>query len=150
MRPLVEKLLQLIIRITSLALWVVSSDAWYMPYDMDDMIDDGSFLSDIYEDQPNSASEIEKKNVKSGSNGKQAEHVVMVGCWLAMKEVSLLFGTIIRKVPLPGCSHSNSSQNDLSDNNEETSVSAEILDVDQLETMGDHFYKFLKWSIMVQ
>lgn len=90
MRCLVEKLLQLIMRVTSLALWVVSSDAWYMPYDVDDMIDDDSFLSDIIdEDQPGTSSEIAETNVKSGHNGKPAEHVVMVGCWLAMKEVNL-------------------------------------------------------------
>jgi hypothetical protein len=75
-------------RITSLALWVVSSDAWYMPYDMDDVIDDGSFLSDIYEeDQPTTGTEKEEQNTKPGSNGKPADQVVMVGCWLAMKEV---------------------------------------------------------------
>ncbi|KAL6840844.1 hypothetical protein ACP4OV_029370 [Aristida adscensionis] len=144
MKGVVEKLLQLIVRVTSLALWVVSSDAWYMPYDMDDIIDDGSFLPDVYEeDQPNTGSEIEEQNVKPGSTGRPAEHIVMVGCWLAMKEVSLLFGTIIRKVPLPGCSHSNSSQNGLSDNIEETSMSAEILEVEQLETMGNHFLQIL-------
>jgi hypothetical protein len=88
MRCLVEKLLQLIMRVTSVALWVVSSDALCLPYDMDDVIDDGSFLSDIYEeDQPTTASEREEKNTKPGSNGKPAEQVVMVGCWLAMKEV---------------------------------------------------------------
>uniref|UniRef100_A0A453J4D9 DUF2428 domain-containing protein n=1 Tax=Aegilops tauschii subsp. strangulata TaxID=200361 RepID=A0A453J4D9_AEGTS len=88
MRSLVGKLLQLIMRITSLALWVVSSDAWYMPYDMDDMIDDGSFLLDIIdEDQPDTALATTEKNAKSGNNGKPAEHVIMVGCWLAMKEV---------------------------------------------------------------
>uniref|UniRef100_A0A0D3GWS0 Uncharacterized protein n=1 Tax=Oryza barthii TaxID=65489 RepID=A0A0D3GWS0_9ORYZ len=130
MRCLVEKLLQLIMRVTSLALWVVSSDAWYMPYDVDDMIDDDSFLSDIIdEDQPGTASEIAETNVKSGHNGKPAEHVVMVGCWLAMKEVSLLFGTIIRKIPLPGCSHSNSSHGDLAENTEETGMTGDILDV---------------------
>uniref|UniRef100_A0A0E0LRQ5 Uncharacterized protein n=1 Tax=Oryza punctata TaxID=4537 RepID=A0A0E0LRQ5_ORYPU len=144
MRCLVEKLLQLIMRVTSLALWVVSSDAWYMPYDVDDMIDDDSFLSDIIdEDQPGTASEIAETNIKSGHNGKPAEHVVMVGCWLAMKEVSLLFGTIIRKIPLPGCSHSNSSHGDLAANTEETATSGDILDVEQLEKMGNHFLQVL-------
>ncbi|PUZ50289.1 hypothetical protein GQ55_6G047200 [Panicum hallii var. hallii] len=144
MRCLVERLLQLIMRITSLALWVVSSDAWYMPYDMDDVIDDGSFLSDIYEeDQPTTGTEKEEQNTKPGSNGKPADQVVMVGCWLAMKEVSLLFGTIIRKIPLPGCSHSNSSQDGLLDSSEETIMSEEILDVEQLEKMGDHFLQVL-------
>ncbi|AQK41237.1 thyroid adenoma-associated protein homolog [Zea mays] len=143
MRYLVEKLLQLIMRVTSVALWVVSSDALSLPYDMDDMIDDGSFLSDIYDDQPTTTSEREEKNAKPGSNGKPAEQVVMVGCWLAMKEVSLLFGTIIRKIPLPGCSHSASSQNGLPDSIEETSISEEILDVGQLKMMGDHFLQVL-------
>ncbi|XP_066350962.1 uncharacterized protein [Miscanthus floridulus] len=144
MRCLVEKLLQLIMRVTSVALWVVSSDALCLPYDMDDVIDDGSFLSDIYEeDQSTTASEREEKNAKPGSNGKPAEQVVMVGCWLAMKEVSLLFGTIIRKIPLPGCSHSASSQNGLPDSTEETSMSEEILDVGQLKMMGDHFLQVL-------
>ncbi|KAI4995441.1 hypothetical protein ZWY2020_035344 [Hordeum vulgare] len=144
MRCLVGKLLQLIMRITSIALWVVSSDAWYMPYDMDDMVDDGSFLLDIIdEDQPDTALATTEKNDKSGNNGKPAEHVIMVGCWLAMKEVSLLFGTIVRKIPLPVCSHSNSSQNGLSGNSEETSMSGEVLDVEQLEMMGDHFLQVL-------
>jgi thyroid adenoma-associated protein len=58
-------------------------------------------------------------------------------------QVSLLFGTIIRKIPLPGCSHSNSSKNGLPDNSEETSTSTEILDVEQLETMGEHFLQVL-------
>lgn len=60
-----------------------------------------------------------------------------------MFQVSLLFGTIIRKIPLPGCSHSNSSRKSLADNNEETNTSAEILDVEQLETMGEHFLQVL-------
>jgi hypothetical protein len=88
MRCLVGKLLELIMRITSLALWVVSSDAWYMPYDMDDMIDDVSFLSDVIDEhQPDTASAAAEKNDKSGNSGKPADNVIMVGCWLAMKEV---------------------------------------------------------------
>ena len=88
MRCLVGKLLQLIMRITSIALWVVSSDAWYMPCDMDDMIDDVSFLSDIIDEhQPDTASATAENNAKSGNNGKPADNVIMVGCWLAMKEV---------------------------------------------------------------
>ncbi|XP_015696211.1 thyroid adenoma-associated protein homolog [Oryza brachyantha] len=143
MRCLVEKLLQLIMRVTSLALWVVSSDAWYMPYDVDDMIDDDSFLSEIIDEDQPGALEIAETNIKSGNNSKPAEHVVMVGCWLAMKEVSLLFGTIIRKIPLPGCSHSNSPHGDLAGNTEETDSSGDILDVEQLEKMGNHFLQVL-------
>ncbi|OEL24882.1 Thyroid adenoma-associated protein-like protein [Dichanthelium oligosanthes] len=153
MRCLVERLLQLIMRITSLALWVVSSDAWYMPYDIDDMIDDGSFLSDIYEeDRPTTGSEKEEKNAKPESNGKPADQIssatrqillaiIYYNCNASV--VSLLFGTIVRKIPLPGCSRSNSSQDGLLDSSEETSMSEEILDVEQLETMGDHFLQVL-------
>jgi hypothetical protein len=52
-------------------------------------------------------------------------------------QVSLLFGTIVRKIPLPVSYHSNSSQT------EETSMSGEILDVEQLEMMGNHFLQVL-------
>uniref|UniRef100_A0A7N0UB55 tRNA (32-2'-O)-methyltransferase regulator THADA-like TPR repeats region domain-containing protein n=1 Tax=Kalanchoe fedtschenkoi TaxID=63787 RepID=A0A7N0UB55_KALFE len=37
MRQALGKLLELVMRITALALWVVSSDAWYLPDDMDEM-----------------------------------------------------------------------------------------------------------------
>jgi len=44
--------------------------------------------SDIYEeDQRTTGTEKEEQNAKPGSNGKPADQVVMVGCWLAMKEV---------------------------------------------------------------
>ncbi|KAA8530354.1 hypothetical protein F0562_005063 [Nyssa sinensis] len=67
MRHALEKLLELVMRITSLALWVVSADAWYLPEDMDDMVDDdGAFLSEVSVemDVSVSASEHEVKNSK--------------------------------------------------------------------------------------
>lgn len=60
-----------------------------------------------------------------------------------ISQVSLLFGTIIRKIPLPGCSHSNSSHGDLAENTEETGMTGDILDVEQLEKMGNHFLQVL-------
>ncbi|KAJ3705719.1 hypothetical protein LUZ61_009424 [Rhynchospora tenuis] len=144
MRAVVERLLGLIVRITSLALWVVSADVWSMPYDMDDSTcgDDVAdvFLQDGFaqeEEEGEEESELERELVETDdTNGKPAEHIVMVGCWLAMKEVSLLFGTIIRKVPLPSCASSIVDE-------EQMGLGTEILDLAQLETMGNHFLQVL-------
>ncbi|KAJ3677358.1 hypothetical protein LUZ60_003082 [Juncus effusus] len=125
MRGVLGRLLGLIVRITALALWVVSADVWSMPFDMDDDEGEEGFGEEL-------VPELEESGTKreGNGNGKPAEHVVMVGCWLAMKEVSLLFGTIIRKVPLPSSTNSNPT-------------GTEILDLVQLETMGDHFLQVL-------
>lgn len=48
-------------------------------------------------------------------------------CFLV--QVSLLLGTIIRKVPLPSSAHSDSSDS--------------VLDLEQLETIGNHFLEVL-------
>lgn len=148
MRCLLEKLLELIMRVTTLALWVVSADAWYMPYDMDDMVDDAAFLSEVplEMDPPESLSEPVDSNLKSEDDDRPAEHVVMVGCWLAMKEVSLLLGTIIRKIPLPSCTISDSSNqgHPHSNDDEIESISMSgMLDLVQLETIGNHFLQVL-------
>lgn len=89
MRLAIEKLLELVMRITSQALWVVSADAWYLPEDMDDMVDDDAFLPELASDvdASESASEHEVKSSKLVRDARQSEQVVMVGCWLAMKEV---------------------------------------------------------------
>ncbi|KAL4568457.1 hypothetical protein LXL04_024070 [Taraxacum kok-saghyz] len=111
MRYALEKLLELVMRITSMALSVVSADAWHIPDDMDDLVDDMW--------QPTADVDV-----------GPSDQVVMVGCWLAMKEVSLLLGTIIRKIPLPTSDISNHS-NDV------------MLDFNQLETIGNHFLEVL-------
>lgn len=81
-----EKLLELIMRITSLALWVVSSDAWHLPEDMDDMVVDVSLLTDdVSVDLGPSENEV--KNSKISWDVGPSDQIVMVGCWLAMKEV---------------------------------------------------------------
>lgn len=96
MRSLLEKLLELVMRITSLALWVVSADAWHLPEDMDDMVDDDAFVLDV-PDETNvstSFSELEDSKEKTTDNSRTSEQTVMVGCWLAMKEVlCLLIGS---------------------------------------------------------
>jgi hypothetical protein len=92
MRHLLEKLLELILQITSLALWVVSADAWYLPEDMDDVVDDDNFLSEASDEVSVPAhssvhGDMKSKNVQD----VRPEQVVMVGCWLAMKEVLIFF-----------------------------------------------------------
>lgn len=89
MRHVLEKLLALVVRITSLALWVVSADAWSLPEDMDDMVDDDSFLVEAPTDMdfPTSSSEHDSKASKLVQAIRPSEQIVMVGCWLAMKEV---------------------------------------------------------------
>uniref|UniRef100_A0A5B7CF51 Uncharacterized protein n=1 Tax=Davidia involucrata TaxID=16924 RepID=A0A5B7CF51_DAVIN len=141
MRHALEKLLELVMRITSLALGVVSADAWYLPEDMDDMVDDDdAFLSEVpvEMDVSVSASEHEIKNSKPIRDVRPSEQIVMVGCWLAMKEVSLLLGTIIRKIPLP-TSESLKSGDPFVD----VADSDVMLDLKQLETIGNHFLEVL-------
>ncbi|KAI8533921.1 hypothetical protein RHMOL_Rhmol10G0048200 [Rhododendron molle] len=145
MRLALEKLLELVMRITSQALWVVSADAWYLPEDMDDMVDDDAFLPELASDvdASESASEPEVKNSKLVRDARQSEQVVMVGCWLAMKEVSLLLGTIIRKVPLP-MSDSSDSGDLFPDAASAPSMASDlVLDLKQLETIGNHFLEVL-------
>ncbi|XP_038903869.1 thyroid adenoma-associated protein homolog [Benincasa hispida] len=141
MRSLLEKLLELVMRITSLALWVVSADAWYLPEDMDDMVDDDAFMLDVPNeaDVSMSLSEMEYSEEKTTVNLRTSEQIVMVGCWLAMKEVSLLLGTITRKVPLPAASDSVESDPSASI----ISRQEEVLDLRQLKVIGDHFLEVL-------
>lgn len=89
MRYLLERLLELVMRITSLALWVVSADAWYLPEDMDEMVDDDNLFVEIpnQEHEHIPASEHEINNSKLPQDARSSEQVIMVGCWLAMKEV---------------------------------------------------------------
>ncbi|XP_015573647.2 thyroid adenoma-associated protein homolog isoform X1 [Ricinus communis] len=141
MREALAKLLGLVMRITSLALWVVSADAWYLP-DMDDMGDDDNYLMD--ELDMVGPSEHVNGDSKHGQDNRP-EQIVMVGCWLAMKEVSLLLGTIIRKVPLPSNSCSRSLEVSMSNagDSSEMSTSIAVLDLKQLEEIGNHFLEVL-------
>ncbi|THG05055.1 thyroid adenoma-associated protein homolog [Camellia sinensis] len=145
MRLTLEKLLELVMRITSLALWVVSADAWYLPEDMDGMIDDDAFLSEVSAeiDVSVSVSEHDVKNSRVVRDVQPSEQIVMVGCWLAMKEVSLLLGTIIRKIPLP-TSDSSKFGDPFSDATSAPSMASDVvLDLKQLETIGNHFLEVL-------
>jgi hypothetical protein len=92
MRHALEKLLELLVRITSLALWVVSADAWYLA-DMDEMADDDVYLMD--EMEVVRPSEDEGINSKHVQDSRPSEQIVMVGCWLAMKEVIVYFLSVV-------------------------------------------------------
>ncbi|KAF6160009.1 hypothetical protein GIB67_033093 [Kingdonia uniflora] len=142
MRNALRKLLELVVRITGLALGVVSSDAWHLPEDMDDMINEDTYISDVPVEinMLESSSELQVTDLKPVDTVRQGEQVVMVGCWLAMKEVSLLLGTITRKIPLPQYNSSDSS--DPRDSISEAAPD-EMLDVKQLEAIGNHFLEVL-------
>lgn len=93
MRHALEKLLELVRRVTSLALWVVSADAWYLPEYMDEMVDEDNFLLDVTDEADSllNSSEHEDKNSLPLQVVRRSDQIVMVGCWLAMKEVKHLF-----------------------------------------------------------
>ncbi|CAN8266012.1 unnamed protein product [Cochlearia groenlandica] len=146
-RKELEKLLKLVTRITTLALWVVSADALCLSEDMDDILEDDTFLSDVQYGDSTVLSEEDKNALSTPTHETvQSEQVVMVGCWLAMKEVSLLLGTIIRKIPLPTSSLAPLKNGDLASTVPDDSVigiSESLLDLKQLEKIGDHFLEVL-------
>ncbi|MED6205611.1 hypothetical protein PIB30_019169 [Stylosanthes scabra] len=144
MRNLLERLLELIMRITSLSLWVVSADAWYLPEDMDDIGDDDNILLEIPDDEHEQMPSSENDNNSKPSHAaRSSEQIVMVGCWLAMKEVSLLLGTVIRKVPLSSNASSELSESDEPSVNVTGFSSDSVLDLEQLEKIGNHFLEVL-------
>ncbi|CAN6484617.1 unnamed protein product [Victoria cruziana] len=146
MKVALEKLLKLVTRITSLSLWVVSSDAWYMADDLDDQVEDGSLLSDLAVNvgSGESVSGMQNEELKYVDDSGPAEHILMVGCWLAMKEVSLLLGTITRKIPLPSFSDvlDRPDKFSVADDTKESAFDG-ILDANQLESIGTNFLQVL-------
>lgn len=148
-----ERLLGLVVRVTSLALWVVSVDALDMPENIESFIDDfqsGNQTSSVDINEPETANRLQEEDTKDIDTVGPVEQVVMVGCWLAMKELSLLLGTIARKVPLPGCSSgiADSSNGEIEAGKLVNSVKQfrsfdAMLDLRQLEIIGDHFLQVL-------
>lgn len=145
MKLALVKLLSLVMRITSLALWVVSADAWYLPENMEDMDDDDEALP-----LEGPGKEVlpppevgNEETPKITRDVRSSDQIVMVGCWLAMKEVSLLLGTIIRKIPLPTSDVSQSGTLDVNGNNICMTSSEGMLDLKQLEIIGNHFLDVL-------
>lgn len=93
MKCVLEKLLELITRITSLALWVVSADAWYLPDDTTDLIDESDIIPEFNSgiDTLESSSEMIDGSEKPVDDVGASNQVIMVGCWLAMKEVLIKY-----------------------------------------------------------
>nr|XP_017257991.1 PREDICTED: thyroid adenoma-associated protein homolog isoform X2 [Daucus carota subsp. sativus] len=145
MKHALEKLLDLVMRITTLALWVVSADALHLPEDMDEMMDDDVLLLDasVEMDVAVNVLENEVKNPELTRVVGPSEQIVMVGCWLAMKEVSLLLGTIIRKIPLLTSDMSKSVVPVYDDTDAVEVTSYVMLDLKQLERIGNHFLDVL-------
>ncbi|MCL7023252.1 hypothetical protein MKW94_028758 [Papaver nudicaule] len=148
MRHALGKLLELVMQITSLALGVVSADAWHLPEDMDDMVDEDAFIEDVPVEMQSpeslSESQVNSNPMDNNENARPTEQIVMVGCWLAMKEVSLLLGTITRKVPLSKCIPSDAEHPFAeSDDVLPSTLSDAILDTEQLQAIGDHFLEVL-------
>ena len=83
MKTILEELLTLVMRITSLALGVVSSSAWYLPDEMEEMANDEAFVPEMV-----NGGDLDWTLESEGSPKPQEnDQAVMVGCWLAMKEV---------------------------------------------------------------
>ncbi|ONK73917.1 uncharacterized protein A4U43_C03F910 [Asparagus officinalis] len=102
---------------------------------MDDVLDDGSFLIDEQVEMAASESlpEPVDAKLKLENDGRPAE------------QISLLLGTIVRKIPLPSTS---STLSDSSDGctSDEMGLAVEpdpMLDLQQLETIGNHFLQVL-------
>jgi hypothetical protein len=58
-------------------------------------------------------------------------------------QVSLLLGTIIRKIPLPGYSYSDSKSEDPCPDASMLTIPNAMLDLQQLEQIGNHFLEVL-------
>ena len=84
-----HKLISLLLRVTSLTLWVVSANALNLPPDMTADTQAGGF-DDIL------AVNADDDNFEEGDGVAPVEQMIMVGCWLSMKEVYLEY-------PSPQC-----------------------------------------------
>lgn len=144
MKGALSKLLELVMRITSLALGVVSADAWYLPEGLEDMEEDDAFPAEGPLDEVLPEDSLEKQSDAARlADERQSDQIVMVGCWLAMKEVSLLLGTVIRKIPLPTLEESKPGDPEVNGQSTSVTTSDGMLDLKQLEKIGNHFLEVL-------
>ncbi|KAG6541059.1 hypothetical protein Mapa_017546 [Marchantia paleacea] len=149
-RATLERLLALLLRVTSLALWVVSADALILKSKLDES-PSGAQDSEDREDElagsVNDRADIDDEYDSDVEEGlAPAEQIVMVGCWLSVKEVSLLLGTIARAVPLPGTSEFQDRREENGNaqtGNVDINGSNVMLDGKQLEAIGSHFLQVL-------
>eukprot|EP00250_Pteridium_aquilinum_P018278 c24018_g1_i1 orf=60-7133(+) len=141
LRKALARLLSLLTRVTAIALWVVSADAFDLSQGLNVSSKPSNIeLEGLFEDDDkvamNDWDDVACEQAGDEEMGFLApsEQAIMVGCWLAMKEVSLLLGTVTRKVPLPGCD---------SPDLEDSEISLSLLDLNQLELIGGHFLQVL-------
>lgn len=128
LRIALHKLISLLLRVTTMTLWVVAANALNLPPDMTSDTQAG-MLDDIMDIN------LDEEDFEDGEGVAPVEQMIMVGCWLSMKEVSLLLGTIAREVPLPGLAEGDSAISQES--------KSELLNAEQLEAMGAHFLQVL-------
>lgn len=81
LRTALHKLISLVLRVTALILWVVSADALNLPPDMTSDTQAG-MLDDMMMDV-----NLDEEGFEDGEGVAPVEQMVMVGCWLSMKEV---------------------------------------------------------------
>eukprot|EP00850_Spirogloea_muscicola_P002017 SM000007S20977 [mRNA] locus=s7:1355748:1369992:+ [translate_table: standard] len=164
-----QRLLGLLLRVTSLALWVVSADALQLgpshesdnpEGDAEMNLEDGDASCCLMDGQASMPeadvgdAEQEEDVSELDSEGlAPVEQMIMVGCWLSMKEVSLLLGTIVRRVPLPGSeqeallhslrSKGLSKQVRMEAKGKSSVQGLPLLNDAQLEEVGNHFLEVL-------
>jgi hypothetical protein len=69
-----------------------------------------------------------------------AIQLLITACWTSVKEVSLLIGTLARRLPLPGASSSSSAASDSTQEQQQpgsSSSSSDMLQPQQLAQLGD-------------
>ncbi|KAJ7522573.1 hypothetical protein O6H91_18G018000 [Diphasiastrum complanatum] len=152
-----KRLLGLVLRVTSLTLGVVSADALNIREHMlrDRNLDDVDRIFDdtgvsIYEDG-GELGDLDHFIDNKLEMLAPAEQMMMVGCWLSMKEVSLLLGTITRRAPLSGCAVAVESQHGLISTSDAPNIIGTkgnhqvlaLLDAEQLGMIGEHFLHVL-------
>ncbi|XP_024527150.1 thyroid adenoma-associated protein homolog [Selaginella moellendorffii] len=141
LRTACERLFKLLLKVTSLALWVVSVDALNLKEKEYEGLDE-----DVEDLHVSDSDDIEGDDDGIGGDDDASllaplEQMVMVGCWLSMKEVSLLLGTVARGAPLPGCSYNARTGNGVLQSLEESKFI--MLESAQLEEIGQHFLQVL-------
>lgn len=80
LRAALHKLISLLLRVTSLTLWVVAASALNLPPDMASDTSAG-MLDDMID------ANIDEESFEDGEGVAPVEQMIMVGCWLSMKEV---------------------------------------------------------------
>lgn len=84
LRTALHKLISLLLRVTTLTLWVVAANALNLPPDMTSDTQAG-MLEDMMDVN------LDEEGFEDGEGVAPVEQMIMVGCWLSMKEVRPLY-----------------------------------------------------------